>query len=102
MPKSSKTEQARRINTAVALLRKYPISKAVSVLAERYQISKRQAYRYVKDAKTGGDQIPVPDKKIAFTVKLPEDLTRSLRQHAKAKGLTLSAIVTKALETYLN
>jgi hypothetical protein len=70
-------------------------------LSAQYGISKRQAYRYVKEAESAGRQIPVPDQKVAFTVKLSQNLTQSLRQYAQFKGQTLSEVVTQALEAFL-
>ncbi len=102
MTKSSNTERAQRVNTAIDLLKKLGVvTEAALALAIQYGISKRQAYRYVKEADVVGKQIPVPDQKIAFTVKISENLTQALRQYAQAKGQTLSEVVTKALEAFL-
>ncbi len=102
MTKSSNTERAKRINTAIAFLQesRSPAEAAVALSAQ-YGISKRQAYRYVKEAESAGGQIPVPDQKIAFTVKLSENLTQALRQYTQHKGQTLSEVVTLALEAFL-
>lgn len=70
-------------------------------LSFHYGISKRQAYRYVKLAESAGKQIPIPEKKVAFTVKLSENLTQELRQYARFQGQTLSEVVTEALEVLL-
>jgi len=45
--------------------------------------------------------VPIPDTKIAFTVKLSQNLIQALRQHAKDTGKTLSEIVTRSLEAFL-
>ena len=77
-------------------------AETATTLSSHYGISKRQAYRYVKDAESADkQQIPIPDKKIAFTVKLAENLTQELRQYARVKDQTLSQVVTKALEVLL-
>lgn len=76
-------------------------AKAATVLAEQCEISKRQAYRYVKDAQQQGTELPIPDPKIAFTVKIPRNLIRALRRHARVKGQTISEVVTQALETFI-
>jgi len=102
MTKSSNTERAKRINTAITFLKEYgSFAEAAVALSAQYGISKRQAYRYVKEAATADSQIPVPDQKIAFTVKLSQNLTLTLRQYAQFKGLTLSEVVTQALEALL-
>ena len=102
MIRSSKPERAQRINTALALIKSEDsLSNAASALAKRYRISKRQAYRYVHEAEMIGKQVPVPDAKIAFTVKLSKNLIKSLRKYAKTTGQSLSEIVTQALEAFL-
>ncbi|MFZ1986340.1 MAG: hypothetical protein WAU91_18150 [Desulfatitalea sp.] len=77
------------------------LAETVTTLSTQYGISKRQAYRYVKEAESAGKQIPVPDQKIAFTVKLSENLTQEIRQYAQLKGQTISEVVTEALEVLL-
>lgn len=102
MARSSNSQRAERINAAVALIdRLSSPAEAATALAARYSISKRQAYRYVKEAGTVGKQVPIPDQKIAFTVKLSQSLTQRLRQYSQSKGQTLSEIVTQALEAFL-
>ena len=102
MTKSSNTERAQRLNAAIALLQisRSP-SEAVATLATQYGMSKRQAYRYVKEAEDVGQQIPIPDQKIAFTVKLSQDLIQALRQHSQVKGQTISETVSQALDAFL-
>src|SRR3989339_593535 len=102
MTKSTNTERAKKINTAVAFLKEFgSLVEAAVALSSQYGISKRQAYRYVKEAETAGRKIPVPDQKVAFTVKLSQNLTLVLRQYAQFKGQTLSEVVTQALEAFL-
>jgi predicted DNA-binding transcriptional regulator YafY len=102
MMRSSKVEQAQRINAALALIRgEGSLSDAATALAKQFSISKRQAYRYMRTAELIGEQIPVPDTKIAFTVKLSKNLIKALRKYAKSSGQSLSEIVTQALEAFL-
>jgi predicted DNA-binding transcriptional regulator YafY len=102
MTKSTNTERAKRINAALAFIKEYrSVPDAAVALSSQYGISRRQAYRYVKEAESAGRKIPVPDQKVAFTVKLSRDLTLALRQYAQLKGQTLSEVVTKALEAFL-
>ena len=77
------------------------LSSAATALARRYRISKRQAYRYVREAERIGKQVPVPDTKIAFTVKLSKNLIKALRKYTKTTGQSLSEIVTQAIEAFL-
>jgi predicted DNA-binding transcriptional regulator YafY len=102
MSKSSNAEYAQRLNVAVALLKTTESpSEAAATLAAHYHMSKRQAYRYVKEAEVVGQQIPIPDQKITFTVKLSQDLILALRQHSQNQERTLSETVTLALEAFL-
>jgi len=102
MARSSNSQRAERINAAVALIeRRSSPAEAATALAVQYSISKRQAYRYVKKAGVVGKRVPIPDQKVAFTVKLSQSLTQKLRQYSQSKGQTLSEIVTQALEAFL-
>jgi predicted DNA-binding transcriptional regulator YafY len=102
MVKSSNTERAMRINAAVALIKKHStVARAVAVMADQYNISKRQAYRYIQEAQRVGANVPIPEPKIAFTVKLSPNLIQAIRDHAKISGMNLSEVVTQALEKIL-
>lgn len=102
MTRSSDSERAQRINAALALIKsEESLSNVAKALARQYLISKRQAYRYVREAELIGKEVPIPDRKIAFTVKLSRSLIRALRQYAHSTGRSLSEIVTQALEAFL-
>ena len=100
--KSTQAERAQRINTALSLIKKHnTVSRAADAMTEQYGISKRQAYRYIHDASKIGVEIPIPDQKIAFTVKLSQSLIQALREYAKKSEKSLSEIVTQSLEGVL-
>jgi hypothetical protein len=102
MTKSSESQLARRINAALLLLKKFSSdAKAVAGLVKRHRVSRRQAYRYVQEAKATGHALPIPERKVPFTVKLPMSLARRFRQMARSTGESLSALVTRALESFL-
>ncbi len=102
MQRSSHVERARRINAALALIRKHgSLATAAAKLAAQRGISRRQAYRYVREAKAGGKPIPIPEQKITFSVKLSHGLIRALRQRAASSGKTISEIVAQAVEAFL-
>jgi len=102
MKRTSNPQRAERINTAVSLMNKEKsTAKVATTLAGQYGISKRQAYRYVQEAEAIGKEIPIPDMKVAFTVKLSRNLIQALRRHAKSTGRSLSDIVAQALEAFL-
>jgi predicted DNA-binding transcriptional regulator YafY len=100
--KSTHAERAQRINTALSLIKKHDtVSKAADAMTKEYGVSRRQAYRYIHDARKIGAEIPIPDQKIAFTVKLSQSLILRLREYAKQSGQSLSEIVTQSLEVFL-
>ena len=100
--KSTQAQRAQRINIALSLLKKQgSVTKAADAMAEQYGISKRQAYRYTQEAIKIGKEVPIPDQKIAFTVKLSQNLVLVLREYAKKSGKSLSEIVTQSLEVFL-
>ncbi len=103
MTRSSNTEHAQRINAALELMKECgSMAKAAAALAERFSISRSQAYRYVRKAQSMGKLVPIPDPKIPFTIKLSLDLIQRLRQYASSAGKSLSEIVTQALEAFLH
>jgi hypothetical protein len=102
MKRSSNIEKAYRINEAMELFKKHnSASKAAIELAKQFNFSERQAKRYIQLAKVEREPVPIPDVKIAFTVKLSEGLLQKLRDYSSKSGHSLSKIVTKALETFL-
>src|SRR5215472_1567252 len=64
-------------------------------------ISPRQAYRYLQEARHLTEPVPVGDQKVAFTVKLSRRLVTQVRSYARAKRLTLSELVSRALRAWL-
>jgi transposase-like protein len=103
MNRSSNSEQAQRINIALELMKEYnSMAKAAAALAARFGISRSQAYRYVRKAEATGKEVPVPDPKVPFTIKLSQDLIQKLRRYAGSTGKSLSEIVTQALEAFLH
>ena len=91
-------QYAQRVNRALALLRRLPAPAVLQVLVGRYQVSLRQARRYVDVAQRHPQGVPVPE---VFTVKLPVGLVRRVRTRARSTGSSLSAFVTRALEDWL-
>jgi hypothetical protein len=101
--KSSESEQARRVNVTVSLLKKKTSSPEVlGWLIAHYGISRRQAYRYLQEAQTTPGPLPVPEAKGVFTVKLPVSLIRQVRQRARRERGAISLWVESALRRSLN
>ena len=103
MTKSSESEQARRVNVMVSLLKKKTSpQEALSWLITHYGISRRQAYRYLQQAQAARGPVPVPEAKRVFTVKLSVGLIRQVRQQARRGEGTISQWVEAALRRSLN
>ena len=100
-PRAGVGERAERVNAAAELAESgVPAAEAARMLAGRYGCSVRQARRYV-DAATAGGRVRAPETTVVFTVKLPVRLVTAVREHARASGRTISAVVTQALEEFL-
>ncbi len=102
MTKSSESEQARRVNATVSLLKqKASASEALSWLIAHYGLSRRQAYRYLQQAQNARGPLAVPEAKKVFTVKLSISLIRQVRQQARREGGAISQWVESALRRSL-
>lgn len=76
---------------------KTPLNVA-KALVDRHGLSRRQAYRYVRQARELGQRVAIPERQVAFTVKLSGKLIGRVREHARRTGQSLSEVVTRALE----
>jgi len=103
MPRASDAQKAMRLNRARTLLHERArLPEAAERLARDWAISKRQAYRYLYQAQKLRQPVPVEDAKVSFTVKLSRRLVETLRTYAASTGLTLSEIVSRALQRILH
>jgi hypothetical protein len=94
-------EYAVRVNRAVELLADCSPADAVRVLQAQHALSERQARRYVNAAVERPDGVAVPERTAVFTVRLAPSLIAGLRERADSRGLTLSATVAEAVQSYL-
>jgi hypothetical protein len=94
-------EYAVRVNRAVVLLRDLVPADAVRALQAEFDLSERQARRYVNVALEQPEGVPVPERTAVFTVRLAPSLIGGLRDHAGATGQTLSAATAEAVSGYL-
>ena len=102
MTRSTDQEYIKRVNSTHSLLEKLSsAAKVVRTLIHRYRISKMQAYRYLRQARQAKKDLPVPEPKTVFTVKLSVSLVQRLRRLSTRTGESLSTIVSKALEAFL-
>ena len=102
MARSTKAEKARQVNTARGLLQRgVALPEAVRRLSREFDLSERQAYRYLEEASQFDRPIEIPEATISVTLKLPPRTVELLRKYAKSSGLTIGAIVTAALNAFL-
>jgi hypothetical protein len=94
-------EYAVRVNAAADLAEAgVPAAEAARVLAGRFGCSVRQGRRYAEQAARAG-RAEVPQATVVFTVKLAGQLAARVRARAREAGITISAVVTQALEEFL-
>jgi len=101
--KSSEAEQARRVNLTLSLLegRTSPTEVLENLIA-RYGLSRRQAYRYLRQAQQAASPLPVPEAKSVFTVKLPKSLIAAVRKQARGQRCSIGLWVEGALREQLD
>jgi predicted HicB family RNase H-like nuclease len=98
MDRASAPVKAERLNYARELLQRFDhLPDAVAQMVQDRGVSPRQAHRYLQQARRLKQPVPVSDTKVAFTVKLSQELVRRVRSLANTTGLSLSEIVSRAL-----
>jgi predicted DNA-binding transcriptional regulator YafY len=103
MARSTKTDKARQLNAAYSMLRcNVPLPAAMQRLSGEFNLSERQAYRYLEEAAQLGRPVEVAEATVPITLKVPAGTARLLRAYAKSSGLTIGAIVTRALAMFLS
>jgi hypothetical protein len=102
MARSTKADKARQLNAAHRLLeRNTELSEAARSLSREFNLSLRQAYRYLEQAARLKQPVEVAEATVPITLKLPPSTARRLRAHARRSGLTIGTIVTRALDAFL-
>ena len=87
---------------ALDLLKKNNSPKeVVSSLVAEFDLSARQAYRYLRQAHKTRKPLALPEPKTVFTVKLPLNVVQRVRQIARGRRQPISDLVTEALEDFL-
>ena len=85
------------MNAARGLLQRgVALSEAVRRLSREFELSERQAYRYLEEASQLERPVEIPEATISVTLKLPPRTVELLRKYARSSGLTIGAIVTAA------
>jgi len=103
MTRSTKADKARQLNAAHAMLqRNIPLPEAMQRLSQEFELSERQAYRYLKEAAHLDRPVEVCEATVPITLKLPAGMARLLRAYGRRSGLTIGVIVTRALAAFLS
>jgi hypothetical protein len=102
MARSTKAEKARQMNAARGLLqRAVALPEAVRRLSREFDLSERQAYRYLEEASRLDRSVEIPEATVSVTLKLPPRTVELLRKYARSSGLTIGAIVTTSVNAFL-
>jgi predicted DNA-binding transcriptional regulator YafY len=102
MSRSSDAEKVQRLNVAFELLsRGRSQAEAADALCERFALSRRQAYRYLVDARQLKSPAAAVEATVPITIKVPAHVVEKLRAHARASGLTMGEIVARAISVLL-
>ena len=102
MGRSTKTEKALHLNAALGLLqRQIALPEAVQILSRKFNLSGRQAYRYLEEAAELDRPVEITEATVPITLKLPPSTVERLREYARSSGLTIGSIVTVALNAFL-
>ncbi len=72
------------------------------MLSREFGLSRRQAYRYLQEARAIGHRVTVSEASVAITLKIPGSVARELRAYATSSGLTLGEIVARAVSRFLS
>jgi hypothetical protein len=94
-------EYAVRVNRATVLVRDLVPADVVRGLQAEFDLSERQARRYVNVALERPEGVAVPERTAVFTVRLAPSLIGGLRAHAGSTGQSLSAVTAEAVRGYL-
>src|SRR5215831_6185345 len=102
MARATKGEKAQLVNAAYRLLQqRIETAEAARQLADDFDLSVRQAYRYLEQAAALSAPVPIVEPTVAITFKLPVSIVRALRAYARRSGLTLGQILIQALAAFL-
>ena len=103
MTRSSNTDKTHRLNAAFKMLAQgYTLADAAEALTQQFGLSRRQAYRYLQEAKGIDAPVLVASPSIPVTIKIPADVAKRLRSHAQTSGMTIGEIVSHAIVSFLD
>lgn len=100
MKRASLAERAERVATAKALCQEHSAAEAARRLAAQYALSRAQAWRYVR-AVQQDSSLARAEATAPLNVRVPASLLVRLRARARHTGISLGALVTRALTLLL-
>jgi len=90
------------MNAAYRLLaRQVSLAEAAAELSREHGMSLRHAYRYLEEAARLKQPLEIAEPTEPITFKIPGNTVRALRSYAASHDLTLSEVVTRAIEAFL-
>jgi predicted DNA-binding transcriptional regulator YafY len=102
MARSTHAGRAQRLNAAFDLIASgYSLNEAAEALVEQFELSRRQAYRYLQEAQSIKRPVQVCEPTIPITIKVPGDVVVKLRAYAQVSGLTIGETVARAVLRFL-
>ena len=102
MTRSTRAERAQRVNAAFDLLAQgSSLTEAAEALVEQFDLSLRQAYRYLQEAQNMKRPMAVGAPTVPITIKVPADVVAKLRAYAQRSGLTIGETVARAVSRFL-
>jgi hypothetical protein len=76
--------------------------EAAVALSRDFDLSRRQAYRYLEEAQAVASPPVVAEASVTITLKIPSNIVRELRAYSAISGLTMSEIVRRAISAFLS
>ena len=102
MSRSSDAEKVQRLNSAFELLSAgHSLAAAADALCQRFALSRRQAYRYLLEARHLRAPAAAVEPTIPITIKVPAPVAERLRAYSAASGMTMGEIVARAVLKFL-
>ena len=102
MIRSTRVQKAERLRAARRLLAdEIGMAEAAMALSRAFGLSRRQAYRYLKLARASGSAPSAAESSVTITFKMPRSAARTLRAHARERGVTTSEFVRRAVTALL-
>jgi hypothetical protein len=102
MARPTNADKDRQLNAAYHLRQRgIPLPEAVRRLSREFDLSRRQVYRYLEQATPLDRPVEVSEVTVPITLRLPPRTAGLLRACARSSGLTIGAIVARALAAFL-